>query len=44
MVYRSFFKRFIDITLSFLALILLAIPMAIFAVIIKLDSKGPVLF
>lgn len=43
-MYRCFFKRFIDITLSFLALILLAIPMAIFAVIIKLDSKGPVLF
>lgn len=44
MVYRRFFKRLIDIVFSFLALIILAIPMAVFAIIIKLDSKGPVLF
>lgn len=37
-------KRFIDIVLSFCALLILAIPMAVFAIIIKLDSKGPVLF
>lgn len=43
-MYRKFFKRFIDIVLSFCALLILAIPMLIFAVIIKLDSKGPVLF
>lgn len=43
-MYRKFFKRFIDIVLSFCALLILAIPMLIFAIIIKLDSKGPVLF
>ena len=43
-MYRKFFKRLIDIVLSFLALVILAVPMLIFALIIKLDSKGPVLF
>ena len=43
-MYRKFFKRLIDIVLSFLALVILAVPMRIFALIIKLDSKGPVLF
>ena len=43
-MYRRFFKRFIDIVLSFCALLILAIPMLVFAIIIKLDSKGPVLF
>ena len=43
-MYRKFFKRLIDILLSFCGLVVLAIPMVIFAVIVKLDSKGPVLF
>ena len=43
-MYRNIFKRFIDIVLSFCALLILAVPMMIFAIIIKLDSKGPVLF
>ena len=43
-MYCKFFKRFIDIVLSFCALLVLALPMLIFAIIIKLDSKGPVLF
>ena len=43
-MYQRFFKRFLDIVLSFLALVILAVPMLIFAIIIKLDSKGPVLF
>ena len=43
-MYRTVFKRFIDIVLSFCALLILAIPMLIFAISIKLDSKGPVLF
>ena len=43
-MYRKFIKRFIDLILSFSALVILAIPMLIFALIIKLDSKGPVLF
>ena len=44
MMYRKFFKRFIDIALSFCGLVVLAVPMVIFAIIVKLDSKGPVLF
>ena len=43
-MYKYFFKRFFDIVLSFLGIILLAIPMLIIAIAIKLDSKGPVLF
>ena len=43
-MYRKFFKRMIDIVLSLCGLVVLAIPMAIFALIVKLDSKGPVLF
>ena len=43
-VYRKFFKRLIDLVLSALALVILAIPMLDFALLIKLDSKGPVLF
>ena len=43
-MYRKFFKRLIDIVLSFCGLVVLAIPMVIFAIIVKLDSKGPVLF
>ena len=43
-MYRHFIKRGIDILLSLIGLILLALPMLIFALIVKLDSKGPVLF
>ena len=43
-MYRNFFKRLFDIVLSGLALIVLAVPLLIFALIVKLDSKGPVLF
>lgn len=43
-MYRKFFKRLIDLVLSALALVILAIPMLVFALLIKLDSKGPVLF
>lgn len=39
-----FFKRFFDIAASFLALVLLAIPFLIIAVVIKCTSKGPVFF
>ena len=44
LMYRKFFKRLIDIVLSFCGLVVLAIPMVVFAIIVKLDSKGPVLF
>ena len=43
-MYKHFIKRLIDIVLSFLGILVLAIPMVIFAIIVKLDSKGPVLF
>lgn len=43
-MYNTFFKRMIDIVLSLVGIIVLAIPMLIVAVIIKLDSPGPVLF
>lgn len=39
-----FLKRFLDIVLSLLGVIVLAIPMLIIALLIKLDSKGPVFF
>lgn len=43
-MYRRYIKRLIDIILSFCGLAVLAIPMAVIAIIVKLDSKGPVLF
>ena len=43
-MYKKFIKRLFDFTLSFFAIIVFAIPMLIIAIIIKIDSKGPVLF
>ena len=43
-MYRKFGKRMMDILLSVLALIVLAVPMLIIAVVVKLDSQGPILF
>lgn len=43
-MYQRFVKRFIDIVLSLVGLVVLAIPMLVFALIVKLDSPGPVLF
>ena len=40
----SFSKRCFDIFCSFLAIILLSLPMLIVAIAIKCDSKGPVFF
>lgn len=40
----DFFKRFFDIVLSAIALIILAIPMAVIAIIIKCSSPGPVIY
>ena len=37
-------KRTLDFLLSFIAIILLALPMLVVAIWVKLDSKGPVLF
>lgn len=43
-MYRLFIKRTLDIVLSFLGIIILALPMLVVAIIIKIDSPGPVLF
>ena len=43
-MYQRFIKRLIDIALSLVGLVVLAIPMLVFALIVKLDSPGPVLF
>ena len=37
-------KRVLDIIMSAILIILLIIPMAIIAILVKCDSKGPVLF
>lgn len=43
-MYKHFFKRIIDIVLSFIGICVLILPMLILSVIIKIDSKGPVFF
>ncbi len=43
-MYNKVIKRLIDVVLSGLAIILLAIPMLIIAIIIKVDDPGPALF
>lgn len=43
-MYNKFFKRLIDVVLSFFAIVFLFFPMLIIAIAIKLDSKGPVIF
>lgn len=43
-MYRTVLKRLIDMVLAFLGIVILIIPMGIVAVIIKVNSPGPVLF
>ena len=43
-MYKSFFKRLIDIILSFIGIVVLAIPMLIIALIIKIEDPGQALF
>ncbi|MBQ3587942.1 MAG: sugar transferase [Oscillospiraceae bacterium] len=43
-MYKNFFKRFIDILLSAAGLLVLSPVLLVIAVLIKADSKGPVLF
>jgi len=43
-MYKKFLKRFLDLLLSGLGILVLAIPMGILVLAIKLDSPGPVLF
>ena len=43
-MYIRFFKRFFDILFSFLGIVVLAVPMLIVALAVKIDSDGPVIF
>lgn len=43
-MYKKYLKRFIDIILSGIAIIILAIPMGVLAIMVKTDTPGPVLF
>ncbi len=43
-MYRVVIKRLLDFLLSLIALIILAIPMLIVALVVKLSSKGPIFF
>ncbi len=43
-MYKHFFKRLFDIIISLIGISVLALPMLIIAIIIKIDSKGPVFF
>ncbi|MBV3857150.1 sugar transferase, partial [Bacteroides thetaiotaomicron] len=40
----KYFKRTCDFMIALVALIILFVPLIIVAIIIKLDSKGPVIF
>lgn len=42
--YRDYLKRVLDLVIAALVLVLAAIPMAIIAIAVKVDSPGPVLF
>ena len=43
-MYKYFFKRLIDIVLSFIGIVVLALPMLVFAFIIKAEDRGSVFF
>lgn len=43
-MYKNFFKRVIDIVLSAIGIVILAIPMGIVALIIKHEDPGPAIF
>ena len=43
-MYRKFFKRFFDLSVSLFGLIILAPIFLLLAIVIKIDSKGPVIF
>lgn len=43
-MYKHFFKRFFDILISLLGLIILSPVLLIIAIAIKVESKGPVIF
>jgi len=43
-MYAKFFKRFIDIVISLIALVLLSVLLLVIGFIIKLVDPGPILF
>lgn len=43
-VYRKFFKRLIDLVLSSAGIVVLALPMVVFALIIRIEDPGPAIF
>lgn len=43
-MYSKYIKRSIDVVISAIGLLILAIPMLVISIIIKLDSPGPVFF
>lgn len=43
-MYVKVWKRFFDIILSAVGLLIAAIPMCIISIVVKLDSEGPVIF
>ncbi|WP_446880922.1 sugar transferase [Leuconostoc falkenbergense] len=43
-MYRRFLKRFFDLLLAIFLFIILLLPLIIIALIVKLTSKGPILF
>ncbi|RMF55445.1 exopolysaccharide biosynthesis polyprenyl glycosylphosphotransferase [Candidatus Woesearchaeota archaeon] len=43
-VYEKAIKRFIDVVFSVIAIVVFAIPMLLIAALIKIDSKGPVIY
>ena len=43
-MYVRYIKRLLDLILSVVAIVILAIPMLVIAVVIKIDSPGPVFF
>lgn len=44
LVYRRFLKRFFDLLLAMFLFLILLLPLLIIALIVKLTSKGPILF
>ena len=43
-MYTKFFKRFLDFVLSGMAFVVLSPLLLLLAVLVRLDSKGPVFF
>ena len=43
-MYKNFFKRFADFFISLIAVIILALPMAIIALLVRIQDGGPAIF